>query len=82
MFTFNFNEQVGVKLTEAGRRIYTEYCISAGYMNRNYPEVDKNGYTWLQAWQFFQIFGEHFGVGKDIPCELDIKIKKGVLEIS
>lgn len=82
MFTFNFNEQIGVRLTESGLRNYTEYCAMAGYVHIVSPKVDENGYTWFQAWQFFQIFGEHFGMGKEIPCEGNIKVKKGMLEIS
>lgn len=85
MFTFNFNEYVGVKLTQRGLEIHKQNYEKYDYPNkRPYtpPKVDEQGYTWMQAWMFFQDYGEYFQIGLESPCESNIKVKKGVLEVS
>ena len=69
----NLNDCIKVKLTEKGKEIYRnrfdednikklgiEYCE---------PKIDKDGYTEFQMWDFMRIFGKHFHILGNNPCE-------------
>ena len=72
---FNINCQVKVKLTEFGKNLWLEryrrYNIEPSPM-----KVDENGYTSFQLWDLMYLFGEHVGIGKDLPFETEILIDK------
>lgn len=69
----NLNNYIKVKLTEKGKEIYRnrfdeddikelgiEYCE---------PKINKDGYTEFLIWDFMRIFGKHFHILGDNPCE-------------
>ena len=75
----NLNNCIKVKLTEKGKEIYRnrfdeddvkelgiEYCE---------PKVDEEGYTEFQMWDFIRIFGKHFHILGDNPCETNCLVQ-------
>lgn len=70
MIKINLNEMIKVKLTDHGKDIfYHQFDEINEFVGRvalepHYPEVDENGYTKFQLWQFIDQYGEHIGVGK------------------
>lgn len=70
----NLNDYIKVKLTEYGRKIYRSSFVSLGL-----PEprinVDKDGYTRFQIYDFINVFGEHMHMGCELPCETNIQIQ-------
>lgn len=86
MKKLNLNSTIGFRLNDRGKDIYyhkddklNEYIVSRGGkpLERQYPDVDENGISWFQLWQFMDIFGNHIGLGKpEFWKELSIYIKE------
>ena len=86
MKKLNLNSTIGFRLNDRGKDIYyhkyddlNEYIVSQGGkpLERRYPDVDENGISWFQLWQFMNIFGNHIGLGKpEFWKELSIYIKE------
>ena len=86
MKKLNLNSTIGFRLNDRGKDIYyhkyddlNEYIVSQGGepLERRYPDVDENGISWFQLWQFIDIFGNHMGLGKpEFWKELSIYIKE------
>ena len=86
MKKLNLNSTIGFRLNDRGKDIYyhkydalNEYIVSQGEepLERRYPDVDENGISWFQLWQFMNIFGNHTGLGKpEFWKELSIYIKE------
>lgn len=87
MKKLNLNSTIGFRLNDRGKDIYyhkydelNEYIVSRGGgepLERRYPDVDENGISWFQLWQFMNIFGNHIGLGKpEFWKELSIYIKE------
>ena len=86
MKKLNLNSTIGFRLNDRGKDIYyhkydelNEYIVSQGGepLERRYPDVDENGMSWFQLWQFVDIFGNHTGLGKpEFWKELSIYIKE------
>lgn len=53
----NLNEFIKVKLTDLGKDIYYHW-----YNINRFPEIDENGYTRFQLWDFIQLYGKHIGM--------------------
>ena len=76
--TININDFIKVKLTNKGKNIYHKFYTEIYDeindkpnidINRFYPKVDDEGYTKMQLHEFMQIFGQYFGVGKNMIME-------------
>ena len=86
MKKLNLNSTIGFRLNDRGKDIYyhkydelNEYIVSRGGepLERRYPDVDENGISWFQLWQFMNIFRNHIGLGKlEFWKELSIYIKE------
>ena len=86
MKKLNLNSTIGFRLNDLGKDIYyhkydklNEYIVSQGGepLESRYPDVDENGISWFQLWQFMNIFGNHIGLGKpEFWKELSIYIKE------
>lgn len=86
MKKLNLNSTIGFRLNDRGKDIYyhkydelNEYIVSRGGepLERRYPDVDENGISWFQLWQFMDIFGNHMWLGKpEFWKELSIYIKE------
>lgn len=86
MKKLNLNSTIGFRLNDRGKDIYyhkyddlNKYIMSQGGepLERRYPDVDENGISWFQLWQFMDIFGNHTGLGKpEFWKELSIYIKE------
>lgn len=76
----NLNEHIKVKLTPEGEKIYKVY-----YHGKDYASLptellpgltpDKDGYVEFQLWDFMLIFGQHFHMGVNAPCNPDCFIE-------
>lgn len=75
----NLNETIKVKLTPYGAEIYYKQFDE---LNKQYdreickpqmPQIDKDGYTEFQLWNFIELYGQHIGMCKPNVIEpLDI----------
>lgn len=74
MKKINLNDIVKVRLTPHGVDIYynrfdglNESLKRRGLkpIKNSLPEVDKNGYTRFQLWDFINIYGEYIGLAKE-----------------
>lgn len=87
MWKVNLNEYVKVKLNDFGKDIYyrqydeiNEKIKSLGGkpIESTMPEVDAEGYTRFQIWQFMNLYGEYMTMsGKPVLETLDIIICDG-----
>lgn len=66
----NLNETIKVKLTPYGAEIYYKQFDE---LNKQYdreickpqmPQIDKDGYTEFQLWNFIELYGQHIGMCK------------------
>lgn len=81
---FNVNDVVRVKLNDHGRAIakartdsLSAFIVARGgqpFEHRSKPE-DADGWSEWQAWELMQVFGEHVGMGMDMPFETTIEVK-------
>ena len=78
---FNINRYIKVKLNDKGKDIYyhkndwLNNYTGKEVIKPNYPDVDNEGYTKFQAWEFMEIYGSHLRIGFDVPFECDILIQ-------
>lgn len=78
----NLNYYIKVKLTEKGKEIY-RYRFNKNDIEELEkfgieplePKVDEEGYTEFQMWDFMRIFGKHFHMIGDIPCETNVLVQ-------
>ena len=68
----NLNNYIKVKLTEKGidilkQRYGTDYPI----------DIDDEGYTKFQMWDFARLFGEHMGMGFCLVCQTNVIVQVG-----
>lgn len=76
----NLNEKIKVKLTDYGKDIYFHRFDYVNKMARQtvikprFPDVDSDGYTSFQLWDFINIYGGHFVLGssQNVICPLEI----------
>lgn len=79
----NLNKNIKVKLTDYGKDIfyhrYDELNEARGRIciTPRYPEVDADGYTRFQLWDFMNIYGQYmaFGNQKNVICPLEIVVE-------
>lgn len=75
----NLNDYIKVKLTEYGRAVYknhyAKYNLEGPKLN-----VDEEGYTKFQMWDFMHIFGDTMRMAGDLPYELNVEIQIEVEE--
>lgn len=77
---FNLNEMMKVKLNNKGKDIYYHRNDMLGEeflekYPREYPDVDEEGYTVFQAWEFMNLYGSHLKNGGELPISsANIKI--------
>lgn len=79
--SFNINHCVRVRLTDFGRKIHRQQFRKLNsslpleselkYMP---PSEDENGWSEWQMWILMMRFGEHMGMGGDIPFETTIEM--------
>ena len=69
----NINDMIKVKLKVDGVKIYAERGLKYGLPER-LPQIDQDGYTQFQMWDFIQLFGEHMSLGIILPFDSDIII--------
>lgn len=73
---FNLNEYIRVKLTDAGREIHrAEHEAIIPHIEYRPPRVDADGWSEFQAWCFMKTFGDHFRMGCEEPCEMEIQVQ-------
>ncbi len=91
MKKLNLNSIVKVKLSDYGKDIYyhrydeiNDRCAKRGAMllKTSYPDVDNDGYTRFQLWDFMQLYGKYMLLGNnDVGLEnLNIYIDEDDLE--
>ena len=75
----NLNEMVKVKLTPLGAEIYYKQFDELNKQcgreicKPHMPQIDKDGYTEFQLWNFIELYGQHIGMCKPNVIEpLDI----------
>ena len=71
----NINEFIKVKLTDEGKEIYRNHYRDIDDEYVPTLDVDEKGFCKFQLWEFMRIFGEHFHMGGDLPCETNVKIQ-------
>lgn len=68
MKKFNINYIIKVKLTDLGKDIFyhqhDEFNKRHGseVIKPRFPEVDEDGFTKFQLWEFMQIYGPHISI--------------------
>ena len=67
----NINEPIKVKLTDYGKVIYfqkynevNKYLPKFKQRTISFPKVDEDGYSSFQLWDFMEIYGSYFGMGR------------------
>lgn len=72
MKQLNLNSIIKVKLTDYGKdKFYHQYDALNTYISSvggkiiepRYPDVDENGYSKFQLWDFMHVYGEHMRLG-------------------
>jgi hypothetical protein len=82
---FNINHNVKVKLTNVGRKIhrdqhdelYGRLRRTPGAMPFEYtsPREDADGWSTWQLWVLMETFGNHMGMGAEVPFETEILVE-------
>ena len=73
---FNVNDNVRVKVTDAGRKAYRAYHDQLGLNPDDYNlKVGPDGWTEMQLWEVMQYFGHATYNGCDVPFETEIELK-------
>lgn len=81
MKKISLNDFIKVKLTDYGKGIYfhrtddlvAKYPLLRNRLKPRFPEVDENGFTEFQLWDFIQLYGPHIYMGGENVIE-DIMI--------
>jgi hypothetical protein len=68
---FNINENVKIKLTDSGIKMYKEYYKG---IKNTAPRLDKDGYYRDQLWHIIKMFGSNIGMCCELPFETEIII--------
>ena len=68
---FNLNNDILVKLNNKGEKILNDYIVKDHHYDGF--EVNDEGYTKFQAWEFMNIFGEAM-VQNGLPTPFDMNI--------
>lgn len=71
----NINEYIKVKLTDKGKEIYRKYYHDIDDKYVPTLDIDEEDFCKFQLWEFMKIFGEHFRMCCDLPCETNVKIQ-------
>ena len=66
----NLNDYIKVKLTEKGINILRKMYGSKFPIN-----IDDEGYTKFQMWDFARIFGEHLFMTADLVCQTSVQVQ-------
>ena len=73
----NLNYYIKVKLTEHGKEVHREYwepiCNELKLAYKE-PEVDSDGYSSFQMYDFMNVFGKH--MTNLLVCETDVLIQR------
>ena len=78
MKKLNWNSIVKVKLSDLGIDLhyhrYDEFNIrnfnlGKARLKPTYPDVDENGFSAFQLWEFMQLYGRHIGMAMPNVCE-------------
>ena len=90
MKKLNMNCRVKVKLTPLGADIfYHQFDEINKIIEKNggkrlenmMPQIDKNGYTEFQLWQFIELYGEHIGMARpNVVSDISLYIDDEDLE--
>jgi hypothetical protein len=83
MKSFNINCKVKVRLTKFGKELHKkqweDFWSSIGRLDE-FPytplQEDENGYCEFQMWRLMEAFGNHCGVGQELPFETIILINE------
>ncbi len=75
--TFNVNDSVWVRLTDAGKLIHRR---EHDEMRKRVPSIGRyqppkshpGGYSKFQLWELMQIFGPHISIGSEVPFGTEI----------
>jgi hypothetical protein len=67
-YELNLNENVYVKLNEAGLVIYQKYWNEVSFLTE-VPKADEQGYHKFQLWVLMSIFGPSLSCGMIVPFE-------------
>lgn len=77
--SFNINETVKVRPTEAGWKILDESDADLRRIHKNYKgyryHLDPQGFLHMQMWELMQVFGPYCGCGHELCFETEIFIK-------
>lgn len=73
----NLNDRIKVKLTDYGKSIHFKFYalvmknikLTTIKAIKCFPEIDKEGYTYYQLWEFMHIFGKHLYNGSEQVIE-------------
>ena len=79
---FNINDCIKIKITDYGFEIleeqHQELIDRVPMYNVPFeevkPKVDSEGWTRMQMWEVFEIFGPYMGMGQKPAIEIDIMI--------
>jgi hypothetical protein len=74
---FNINDDVLIKLTKEGKKLYEKHYrtfLPVQYPIPELPVEDENGYSKWQLWYVMEIFGQYMGSNINLPFETDILI--------
>ena len=75
MKSINLNSFIYVRLTDDGKHIYYHQCdeINKQYgkevVKPEWPEVDENGFTRFQLWEFIELYGPFTHMAWPSPIE-------------
>lgn len=64
----NLNELIKVKLTDLGKDIYyhrfddVNRRVGRVYITPRFPDVDEDGYTSFQLWDFMNVYGKYMAL--------------------
>lgn len=87
--TINLNDFVKVKLTDYGKEIYYHRYDDLNEWRRKYglirlephfPEVDEEGKSKFQLWDFMKIYGNYIGMARPNviePLDLEVQDARG-----
>jgi hypothetical protein len=82
MIKINCNQQVRVRLTDVGRRIYRENAkrlnlnLSKEHQISHAPTLEEDGTYRDQLWSLMRDFGNHMGMESLPPFDMEIEIEE------